>query len=171
MEKKFTSYEEFWPYYVAQHRNPTNRALHFVGTSLVIACLVAGFLVSPLWFVAMPFAGYGFAWAGHFLFERNRPATFTYPLWSLRGRLPDVPFDVARAHGPGGPPSGGAVPRRSVTGPGGDQAAAVRWRRRRPTYSAIANIATISAMARVSHHPRGERTRGQPSRNTTLAAT
>jgi len=85
MEKKFTSFEEFWPFYVAQHLNPTNRALHFVGTNGVVACLVAGFVVSPLWLLAMPFAGYGFAWVGHFVFERNRPATFTYPLWSLRG--------------------------------------------------------------------------------------
>jgi hypothetical protein len=85
MQSRLASYEEFWPFYVAQHRNPTNRALHFVGTSLVIACGVAGLLLSPVWFVAMPFAGYGFVWLGHFAFEKNKPATFTYPLWSLRG--------------------------------------------------------------------------------------
>ncbi len=85
MEKRLASYEEFWPFYVAQHRNLTNRALHFVGTSLVVACGLAGLALSPAWFAAMPIAGYGFAWLGHFAFEKNRPATFKHPLWSLRG--------------------------------------------------------------------------------------
>src|SRR5262245_4616909 len=85
MDRRLASFEEFWPFYVAQHLNPVNRALHFVGTTLVLACAVAGVLVSPLYFAAMPFAGYGFAWVGHFAFEKNKPATFTYPLWSLRG--------------------------------------------------------------------------------------
>jgi hypothetical protein len=85
MHRRLASYEEFWPFYVAQHRNPVNRALHFAGTTLVILCAAAGALASPLYFAAMPFAGYGFAWLGHFAFERNKPATFTYPLWSLRG--------------------------------------------------------------------------------------
>jgi hypothetical protein len=85
MVQRYRSYQEFWPFYVSQHLNPTNRALHFVGTTLVWVCLAAALLVSPLWLAAAPLAGYGFAWAGHFFFERNRPATFTYPLWSLRG--------------------------------------------------------------------------------------
>ena len=85
MGERLTSYEAFWPFYVSQHLDPTNRGLHFVGTSLVWACLAAALLVSPGWLVAAPVAGYGFAWVGHFFFERNRPATFTYPLWSLRG--------------------------------------------------------------------------------------
>jgi hypothetical protein len=82
---RFGTYEEFWPFYVSQHLHRTNRQLHFIGTSLVLAALVASLLVSLAWLAAAPFAGYGFAWVGHFFFEKNRPATFTYPLWSLRG--------------------------------------------------------------------------------------
>src|SRR5262245_8102175 len=85
MATRLESYEDFWPFYVSQHRDATNRGLHFVGTTLVLACLVAGALLSPPLWLLMPFAGYGFAWAGHFFFEKNKPATFTYPLWSLRG--------------------------------------------------------------------------------------
>ena len=84
MAERYRSYEEFWPFYVAQHRNPANRALHFVGTTLVLACALLA--LRNAWFLAAaPVAGYGFAWVGHFIFEKNRPATFTYPVWSLRG--------------------------------------------------------------------------------------
>jgi len=82
--ERIESYEAFWPYYVSEHRDATCRRLHFVGTTLVYGCLVAGAVVSPWLWLATPFAGYGFAWLGHFGFEKNRPATFTYPLWSLR---------------------------------------------------------------------------------------
>src|SRR5258708_27125704 len=87
MSKAIESFEEFWPYYVAQHRHPVNRGLHFVGTTLVLACLGLAVLASPLWLLAMPLAGYSFAWIGHFAFEHNKPATFTHPLASLRGDL------------------------------------------------------------------------------------
>jgi hypothetical protein len=56
-----------------------------VGTTLVLVSVAAAFAVSPAWLLAAPLAGYGFAWIGHFCFEKNRPATFTYPAWSLRG--------------------------------------------------------------------------------------
>jgi hypothetical protein len=82
-----TTYEEFWPYYVSQHMHPTCRLLHFVGDAASLAAAVAGFLVSPLWFLAAPVAGYGFAWVGHFLFEHNAPAAWSFPLWSLRAGL------------------------------------------------------------------------------------
>ena len=82
---EFHSYEEFWPYYLDEHSHPTCRALHFAGTSLALAAVAAGVIVSPWWFAAAPVAGYLFAWIGHFVFEKNRPATFRYPLWSLRG--------------------------------------------------------------------------------------
>lgn len=80
-----TSFEEFWPFYVSQHSRPSTRALHFAGSTMALGSLLAGVVVSP-WFVpAALVLGYGPAWIGHFFFERNRPATFTYPLWSLRG--------------------------------------------------------------------------------------
>lgn len=85
MSERIPSYEAFWPYYVGEHRDPVCRALHFVGTGLVFAFLgVALAAGDPRWLLACPLAGYAFAWLGHLIFERNRPATFTYPLWSLR---------------------------------------------------------------------------------------
>ncbi|UVK81830.1 DUF962 domain-containing protein [Pseudomonas sichuanensis] len=83
---QFRSFAEFYPYYLGEHSNPTCRRLHFVGTSLVIA-LLAYTLASGKWLLllAVPLAGYCFAWAGHFFFEKNRPATFTHPWYSLIG--------------------------------------------------------------------------------------
>jgi hypothetical protein len=87
MEERLSSFQEFWPYYVAQHLDPVNRALHFLGTSLALAALAAAATLQPWWALVIPLAGYGPAWIGHFFFERNKPATFRYPLWSLRGDL------------------------------------------------------------------------------------
>lgn len=88
MERRLTSFEDFWPFYVAQHVHPVNRALHFLGTSLVLgACAAAASMGEPLWLLAVPVAGYGPAWIGHLLFEENQPATLEHPLWSLRGDL------------------------------------------------------------------------------------
>lgn len=83
---QFRSFAEFYPYYLGEHNNPTCRRLHFVGTSLVIA-LLAFIIGSGKWLLllALPVFGYGFAWVGHFFFEKNRPATFTHPLYSLIG--------------------------------------------------------------------------------------
>jgi hypothetical protein len=83
------TFEEFWPYYVSQHLDPTCRTLHFVGTSLAMACLAAAPVVPPA-LLAAPVFGYGLAWIGHFAFEKNRPASWASPrhaLWSLRGDL------------------------------------------------------------------------------------
>jgi hypothetical protein len=80
------SYAEFWPFYVREHAAPGTRRLHFIGTAGVIAVAIAT-LASRLWWllVALPVAGYGLAWLSHATIERNRPATFTHPLWSLIG--------------------------------------------------------------------------------------
>ncbi|MEJ8568997.1 DUF962 domain-containing protein [Elongatibacter sediminis] len=86
MARKFSNFGEFYPYYLAEHSNRTCRRLHFVGTTLIL--FVIGWAVwarQPLWLLLVPVVGYGFAWVGHFFFEKNRPATFTYPLYSLMG--------------------------------------------------------------------------------------
>jgi hypothetical protein len=81
-EQQIRIYKEFWPHYVNAHRQPATRILHFVGTSLAILCLVAG-LISPWWMLVAPVIGYGFAWAAHGWIEKNSPATFGHPVWSL----------------------------------------------------------------------------------------
>ena len=84
--KRFNTFAEFYPYYLSEHSNSTCRRLHFIGTSLVILVFVLALVVGTWWlWVALPVAGYGFAWVGHFFFEKNRPATFQHPLYSLLG--------------------------------------------------------------------------------------
>ncbi len=78
------SFEEFWPYYLREHSKPETRTLHYIGTSLVV--LIAAYaVVTGKWrlLLAIPVAGYFFAWVGHFGIEKNKPATFKYPRWSL----------------------------------------------------------------------------------------
>lgn len=84
MSKDIRSFAEFWPYYLGEHRKPQTRALHYVGTTLVIAIAVFALVTGRTGLLmALPVAGYFFAWVGHFGVEKNRPATFTHPLWSL----------------------------------------------------------------------------------------
>jgi len=86
MSKQFDSFSEFYPFYLQEHSDPTCRRLHFAGTWLVVLVAVAAALLREPWLLlSMPVVGYGFAWAGHFFFEHNRPATFTHPLYSLAG--------------------------------------------------------------------------------------
>lgn len=83
-EQQIATYKAFWPFYVGEHRNKLNRNLHFLGTSLVIfSSLLAVVRQEPAYLLGAPVAGYLFAWFGHFFVEKNRPATFRYPLWSL----------------------------------------------------------------------------------------
>jgi hypothetical protein len=82
----FSSFAEFYPFYLREHRDPTCRRLHVIGSTLVLVVLAAAILLGRPWLlVALPFIGYGFAWVGHFVFEKNRPATFSHPLYSLMG--------------------------------------------------------------------------------------
>ena len=84
-EDRIKNFEEFWPYYVREHRAAGCRLLHFIGSALGLVCLVSTFVTGNLWFIPLGLAlGYGFAWIGHFFVERNKPATFQYPLWSFR---------------------------------------------------------------------------------------
>lgn len=81
---RIRTFKEFWPFYLGEHSDRTNRRLHLLGTALVLTILAAAAL-SGRWgaLAVLPPVGYGFAWFGHFVFEKNRPATFRYPLWSL----------------------------------------------------------------------------------------
>lgn len=83
---RFQRFTDFYPFYLSQHADPVCRRLHFAGTCCVMMLL--GYCLFSQqwgWLWLVPLAGYGFAWLGHFFFEKNRPATFTYPLWSLFG--------------------------------------------------------------------------------------
>jgi hypothetical protein len=107
--RRFTRFREFWPFYVGEHQRPLTRGLHYVGTTGVILAAAAA-LATGRWGLLLlaPVSGYGFAWAAHFFVERNRPATFRHPLYSLaadfvmygkmlRGQM----REEARRHRPG----------------------------------------------------------------------
>ena len=83
---RFRSFAEFYPFYLAEHANRACRRLHFVGTSLALLLVVLAAALRRPWLLAAALGvGYGLAWIGHFVFAGNRPATFTHPLYSLRG--------------------------------------------------------------------------------------
>lgn len=82
----FHSFTEFYPYYLSEHVNDTSRRLHYIGSLLVLSILAAVLLTQSWWWLlAVPVAGYSLAWVGHFFFEKNKPATFKYPLYSFMG--------------------------------------------------------------------------------------
>jgi len=81
---KYQTFADFWLFYLSQHRHPLCRGLHYIGS-----CSSIVFILASIWFMDWSFlmaallVGYAFAWVGHFFIEHNRPATFTYPLWSF----------------------------------------------------------------------------------------
>ncbi|MBX6420361.1 MAG: DUF962 domain-containing protein [Nevskia sp.] len=84
--RAFRSFGEFYPYYLGEHTDRTCRRLHFVGTTLVIATTIYALATARLaYLLLLPLFGYGFAWVGHFFFEKNKPATFKHPWYSLMG--------------------------------------------------------------------------------------
>jgi len=84
--KKYASFAEFYPFYLSEHSDRTCRRLHFSGSTLALLCLVALIVTrNPWWLLAALLCGYGFAWVGHFVFEKNQPASFKQPLYSLMG--------------------------------------------------------------------------------------
>ena len=84
MSKRFESFEEFWPYYVREHKHKLTRRFHFVGTGMALGCAVGGLLTGRKSLLLLaPVMGYGPAWISHFFIEKNKPATFDYPTWSL----------------------------------------------------------------------------------------
>jgi len=94
METKITSFKEFYPFYLSQHANKTCRLLHVIGTTVVLALILTSILyLNPALLILVPVAGYGFAWVGHFFFEKNKPATFKYPWWSLKSDF-KMYFDI-----------------------------------------------------------------------------
>ena len=84
---QYKSFEDFYPFYLGEHANLICRRLHFIGTSgiVIVVALVIAQVLPVVWLWAIPILGYGFAWIGHFFFEKNRPATFKYPFYSFLG--------------------------------------------------------------------------------------
>ena len=84
MAEKISGYREFYQFYLTEHQNKTSRILHFSGTFLVFVLLFLAIWNGWGWkWIFLPLVGYGFAWIGHVFFEKNKPATFKYPFWSL----------------------------------------------------------------------------------------
>lgn len=83
---RFSSFREFYPFYLGEHANRVCRRLHFIGSCGVLALLAVAIVTGNAWWVpGVLLCGYGFAWVGHFFFEKNRPATFKYPVYSFAG--------------------------------------------------------------------------------------
>lgn len=94
MNNPIKNFEEFYPFYLKEHSNPINRLLHVIGTTIVLSLVLTSIWHrNPYWLIFVPISGYGFAWIGHFFFEKNQPATFKYPLWSLQSDF-KMYFDI-----------------------------------------------------------------------------
>ncbi|MFD2168412.1 Mpo1-like protein [Thalassotalea euphylliae] len=86
MAKEYQTFKDFYPFYLSQHQNKVCRVLHYVGSLIAIGLLISAFYLGNYWLILGALvSGYAFAWVGHFFFEKNRPATFTYPWYSFIG--------------------------------------------------------------------------------------
>ena len=86
MEKKYTSFKDFYPYYLSEHSHKTTKLLHFIGTSISLYFLFNFFRTFDFVYIILSLlSGYGFAWVSHFFIEKNKPATFKYPFYSFIG--------------------------------------------------------------------------------------
>jgi len=84
--RRFSSFREFYPFYLSEHGNRTSRRLHFIGSCGVIVLVAMAMReLNAWWLLGALVCGYGFAWVGHFFFEKNRPATFRHPVYSFMG--------------------------------------------------------------------------------------
>lgn len=84
--QRYTTFRDFYPFYLSEHRDRNCRRMHFVGSSLALIFLVVAIATrNAWWLLAGLFCGYGFAWIGHFVFEKNKPASFKQPLMSFIG--------------------------------------------------------------------------------------
>ena len=83
---RFNSFADFWPHYLGEHSKPTTRLLHCIGTLTALGLAIALIAIGKWWLFPLALVpGYAFAWTAHFFVEKNRPATFTHPLWSFMG--------------------------------------------------------------------------------------
>src|SRR5262245_16268915 len=81
-QQQFSSYEEFFTFYLHEHSDARNRVMHAAGTILGLCTLIVPFAIGHPWYALLwPLVAYGFAWTGHFLMEGNKPASFGHPLW------------------------------------------------------------------------------------------
>jgi hypothetical protein len=86
MESRYRAFKDFYPFYLSEQANRNSRWLHFIGTSIGLMMFIAGLVMQNGWWLLAAFVtGYGFAFSGHYLFEKNHPATFKYPLYSFAG--------------------------------------------------------------------------------------
>src|ERR1700743_3558776 len=85
-QQTFRTFTDFYPFYLREHSKPMCRRMHFIGTSIAAVLIACALMTQHWWLLALALlTGYAFAWAGHYFFEHNRPATFKYPLFSLVG--------------------------------------------------------------------------------------
>ncbi|KAL4508664.1 hypothetical protein ABPG73_006050 [Tetrahymena malaccensis] len=85
-EKIYTNFQDFYPFYLSQHSNIINRRLHYIGTTISMILFIFSMLLTRYQYLPLVVvSGYAFAWVGHFFFEKNKPATFKYPLMSFMG--------------------------------------------------------------------------------------